>query len=469
MTLSPDLTMRYRIHLPTDHDTAIDDECESCKISIQLIYDGGYAWLGIALAGGVDSNSPMIGAHAIVGQPGISDPATFYLGGKSPELVRRTELHVGESSIDYIGGRTVMDFTIAFGDWRGDENLGIRLNSPSSFLWAHGSDGETELNYHGPNNKSTFTINNLLESSSEENSSSSSNGEEEGQNPQSMSRTSKSTKSAWLAHGILAFLAFGIFVPTAISSALLRNCTLPNSFCGIRLEEMRNKVLTKYWLYIHMGFNTTAAAFTVIVFSVAVSNINREGGYSHWMTAHSKMGLSMFILVLCQVLGGYLRPSAAAKGGTSGNGVHAKVDDDELAMTEGDEREAPVDDINNNTEESQIVEETRVLPMKSVVRQAWELFHNILGIALFFFGVWQMYEGIELYHNRYNNASFATVVIFYFLWMSLWICVIVGTIVYKWFLTHHDVVSGGGVGAASENSEGVPGQNIELDKDSEIS
>ncbi|KAL7442538.1 hypothetical protein ACHAXH_009818, partial [Discostella pseudostelligera] len=291
--------MRYTVHLPTEDDVAIDDECESCSISVQMIYDGGYAWLGIGLAG--ESNS-MIGGHAIVGQPGISDPATFYLGGKDPELVRRTEMHVGASRIDYVGGKTVMDFTIAFGDWRGDKNTGIRLYSPSSFIWAHGRDGETELGYHGPGNKSTFTINTLLDNQSNDENSSSSSSEEE--------VSSKLMKSAWLAHGIMAFLAFGIFVPTAISSAVLRNCTLPTIF-GTRLENMRSTLLSKYWLYIHMGLNSTAATFTVIVFSVAVSNISKDGG-PHWETAHAKMGLSIFILVGCQVIGGYFRPSAAA-------------------------------------------------------------------------------------------------------------------------------------------------------------
>lgn len=461
--------MRYRIHLPADRDVSIDDECESCKISIQMIYDGGYTWLGIGLAGGVNSGSPMIGGHAIVGQPGISDPATFYLGGKTPELVRRTELHVGESSIDFIGGRTVMDFTIAFGDWRGDENMGIRLNGPSSFIWAHGSDGETELKYHGPDNKSTFTITNLLDSQSNDADNSSSSSEKEGYNSQSMSRTTKSTKSAWIAHGIMAFLAFGLFVPSAISSALLRNCTLHPIF-GPRLEDIRSKVLTKYWLHVHMVFNTTAAAFTVIVFSVAVSNTNREGS-AHWDCAHSKMGLAMFILVLCQVFGGYFRPSAAAKA-ISGISSHMKVDD-ELAMNEDDGGEDRVDNngINskesNNNEEGE--EEVQVFPSKSVARQSWELFHNILGLALFFFGVWQIYEGIELYHDRYGNANFTTVVIIYFMVMALWICIIGGAIVNKLFFMKPVAASGGGNEASNNSNVDVklPDQQIESDEASE--
>lgn len=442
--------MRYTIHYPED-DVPIDDECESCSISVQMIYDGGYAWLGIGLAGGVQSNSPMIGGHAIVGQPGISDPATFYLGGKDPELVRRTEMHVGASRIDYVGGKTVMDFTIAFGDWRGDENTGIRLYSPSSFIWAHGRDGETELGYHGPENKSTFTINTLLDNQSNDENSSSSSSEEE--------VSSKSMKSAWLAHGIMAFLAFGIFVPTAISSAVLRNCTLP-TICGTRLENMRSTLLSKYWLYIHMGFNTTAAAFTVIVFSVAVSNISKDGG-PHWETAHAKMGLSMFILVFCQVIAGYLRPSATT------TSIPGDTQVDDLVMTENEEGEA---DVHNNNEECKNSNEEvpQALPMKSMLRQAWELLHNILGIALFVFGVWQMYEGMELYHQRYDNASFATAVVFYFLWMAFWLCIIVGAIVYKWFFLKHDGSSGGVGGVPGENEGAVeqPGQKIEHDKSS---
>jgi len=90
-----------------------------------------------------------------------------------------------------------------------------------------------------------------------------------------------------------------------------------------------------------------------------------------------------------------------------------------------------------------------------MLRQAWELLHNILGIALFVFGVWQMYEGMELYHQRYDNASFATAVVFYFLWMAFWLCIIVGAIVYKWFFLKHDGSSVSIDGAASVQNGAV--------------
>lgn len=190
------------------------------------------------------------------------------------------------------------------------------------------------------------------------------------------------------------------------------------------------------------------------------------------------MGLAIFILVLCQVLGGYLRPSAAPKaisGGRSNETV-----DGELIMTEDDKGEAQVEDsdiiggeTHNNEEDKK--EEVRVFPSKSVVRQTWELFHHILGIALFLFGVWQMYEGIELYHGRYDNASFVAIVVLYFLWMSLWICIIGGAFVYKWFFLKHGVASGRGDGAASEKndvteqvSETIESDNEAAEKSSDI-
>mgnify|MGYP000582989964 CR=1 FL=1 len=82
------------------------------------------------------------------------------------------------------------------------------------------------------------------------------------------------------------------------------------------------------------------------------------------------------------------------------------------------------------------------MAMKSQKRQAWELAHNVLGLALFLFGVWQMYEGIELYHMRYGNSSFIGVAIFYCMWMGSWTALIVGASVYKWMYQNGVSTSG---------------------------
>ena len=111
-----------------------------------------------------------------------------------------------------------------------------------------------------------------------------------------------STKSRWLAHGIMAFLAFGVFAPLAITTAILRDCYVP-----ARRKNFMSK-FTNRWLYVHVVLNTLTYFFTLVIFSVAVSTINIEKD-SHWEHPHSKMGLAIFIIASFQILGGYLRPS----------------------------------------------------------------------------------------------------------------------------------------------------------------
>lgn len=75
LQLSKDLTLQYKINIPEDYDpTNTEDECKACKIEGQLSYDG-YAWLGI----GLSQNGEMEGSHAIIGQPNIKAPKSYYL------------------------------------------------------------------------------------------------------------------------------------------------------------------------------------------------------------------------------------------------------------------------------------------------------------------------------------------------------------------------------------------------------
>ena len=76
------------------------------------------------------------------------------------------------------------------------------------------------------------------------------------------------TQSAWLAHGIMAFLAFGVFVPLAITTAIFCDCGAVPPFCKALASN-----ISEWWLYINVGLNTFTYIFTLIVFSVAVSTI----------------------------------------------------------------------------------------------------------------------------------------------------------------------------------------------------
>jgi len=440
--LSPDLSMRYRIHLPDDYhsvshtDTNESSSCEECKISVQLLYNG-FSWLGI----GVSPKGQMVGGHAVIGQPGLAEPREYYLDGKDIDYITRKDIDYGTSTtvledttIEFIDGQTVMEFTTSFSNWGIQSPVGVSLNNLYTFIWAHGSDGGAALSYHGPNSKSSYTIDNLMGFSS-------SSSTQQGLNSMASLQQAASTKAAWLAHGIMAFLAFGVFVPLAITTAILRDCDAVPPFC----KGLANKI-SERWLYIHVGLNSFTYIFTLIVFSVAVSTINRER-YSHWEHGHSKMGLAIFILASFQVLGGYFRPSSATTLPTTSNG------DNNTAKEPAEENDGVSEMTNENS-----IGEIKAMPMKSTLRQTWELLHHLLGIALFIFGMWQMYEGIELYHARYvrSRSSSLTIAGFYIVWMALWTIVIIGGTLYKWFFQSRDGLGGedGGVGGEEKQQPG---------------
>eukprot|EP00985_Skeletonema_marinoi_P016023 scaffold8486_cov73-Skeletonema_marinoi.AAC.1 len=102
--------------------------------------------------------------------------------------------------------------------------------------------------------------------------------------------------SAWLAHGIIAFIAWGVLVPTAVQSAIMRSL-----FKG------------PAWFKLHQNINATAMALTVVVFAIGVAVTSKEGAV-HFENSHERMGLAMFIIATLQVLDGAKRPHAPGSG-----------------------------------------------------------------------------------------------------------------------------------------------------------
>lgn len=300
--------------------------------------------------------------NACSGEPGLSEPKAYYLNGKDQSLITRSNIVLEDATIDFVNGNTVMEFTTTFESLGTqspieEEPAGISLSGTSSFIWAHGKDGQNELAYHG-SNKAVYELNDM----------SSGTASEAAASKMTISSSISSYKSKWFAHGVLAFISWGICAPVAISSSILRNF---------------NKHLTKWWFYIHLGCNSVNYFFTFVVFFLALSTIKKEGS-SHWYHAHNKMGLAIFLLATFQVAGGLFRPK------------------------------------------------TKENESKSKLRQYWELGHSISGIMIFLFGVWQMYAGLVLYNSRYENSDFTAVLWFYIIWMGLWTGLLVGGTIYKW-------------------------------------
>ncbi len=219
-----------------------------------------------------------------------------------------------DASVEVIDRQTIMKFTKTM-----KETGQIEITSgENKFLWAHGSSDV--LRYH--RSRSQFDLN-LSNGLSEE--------------------VKVPNMKVWLAHGVIAFLAWGVLLPISVNASLFRNLHPIGSL----------------WFKCHRAFNTTAFALFVALFLIALSYTMKEGT-SNFNNSHGRMGLVMLILTTFQMLFGIFRPHLTFP---------------------GSDKE------------------------KAKVRKVWEGVHRLLGAALLLCGFWQMSSGIKLFCNKYSVSA----------------------------------------------------------------
>ena len=330
--VSAEYLLRYKINVP---EGTTEAECESsgCTISMEAHYSGE-GWVAI----GFSTNGAMVGSEAVIGlNPGVV-PLKYNLAGQDVNGVQpmpESQQTLTDASVSFEDGNTILRFTKTMYE---EGEIPITTGD-NIFLEAYGTSDT--LGYHA--NRGIVNIN-LASGSSE--------------------ALTAPNMSAWLAHGIMAFLAWGVFVPFAVQSSLLRSF-LPEG---------------PMWFNLHRAFNVTGFALFIAAFAVAVAYVAKENE-EHFSNSHEKMGLAMFIMAFVQVLGGIVRP-------------HLPNSDD--------------------TE-------------KSSQRKGWEIGHRLLGVSLLACGFWQMQEGIQLYaiifsvdENSENGVTIA-----YWVWIGIMSAIIV--------------------------------------------
>ena len=337
--LSPDLLLRYRINVP---DTTTQEICDGCTITMETVYDGE-AWVGIAFS----NNGQMVGSEAVIGIPdGQKVPPRKYhqysyaLCDVVPMDTAAQTLTDATVTIDDVG-RTIMKFTKLMKE---AGEIEISMVGEMGFLWAVGSS--IELGYH--QSRSPFAIS-LSTGLAQE--------------------IKVPNMTAWLVHGILAFVAWGVLIPFAIDSSLFRSM-LPKK------QGSSGSSSSKLWFNLHRTLNTTAFALFIALFSIAVAVTAKEGG-DHFFNSHEKVGLIMFIITTLQVVSGIFRP-----------------------------RLPPPESVDE---------------VKTTARKGWEGGHRLLGVGLLACGFWQMQDGIELYVMKYSisEENESKVVIAYWAWIGL--------------------------------------------------
>mmetsp|Transcript_17031 Transcript_17031/g.27662 ORF Transcript_17031/g.27662 Transcript_17031/m.27662 type:complete len:499 (+) Transcript_17031:131-1627(+) len=197
-----------------------------------------------------------------------------------------------------------------------------------------------------------------------------------------------STRSMWVAHGMVLALAWGLLAPLAIGAAYLR-----------KMQFLQKDAL---WLCLHFYLSVSCVIFTVFGFIFAVLASSMEADETHFQKdTHHKAGLTIFLLVLVQVAAGHFRPS---------NAPATKLlkdknnDNDSLPSVEQDNKdldETMEIDNGEGTEVPRLPSHEDDKPTK--IRQYWEYFHRFLGITLLGLAWYNCTTGIVLQSEKYEQ------------------------------------------------------------------
>jgi len=190
--------------------------------------------------------------------------------------------------------------------------------------------------------------------------------------------TTSSSRSAWVAHGTIGAIVFGLLVPAAISSALFRD------------------LIPTHWIYIHVCVNVVTFAMTFFTVGIAFATMNGMGGAGegHMKEVHHIVGLMLLLLVSFQTANGFLRPPREFVTGedNSDNGNSA-------ALSFGSK--LSVEKVGSVT-----------------ARGLWYLVHRLSGILIFAFGAYQVTSGLGLFATRFGTPDYGSVYIGYIAWLT---------------------------------------------------
>ena len=259
------------------------------------------------------------------------------------------------SVVEVTNGQTIMKFTKLL-----SETGEIDINAGDNiFLWANGYSNTLGLH------KGFSSVNVNLSSGSVE-------------------ARSAPNMSAWLAHGIMAFIAWGMLVPFAVQSSMFRTLLPKDKSPMSRRISVLPTGKATLWFTLHRAFNGVAFSLTIALFAVAVAYTAKEKG-DHFHQTHQIVGLSMSVGTVMMVVGGVFRPH--------------------LPPPQSGEK-------------------------KSKKRQAWEIGHRVKGLLLLAIGFWQMWSGIKWYSYKYGVDG-SDVLIAYWVWIGLMIALIVTGFVFS--------------------------------------
>lgn len=183
--------------------------------------------------------------------------------------------------------------------------------------------------------------------------------------------TTSKKYAAWIAHGTIAILCFGLLVPASISSALFR------------------EAMPEYWIYIHVFLNVATFVLVTVTVGVAFATMNSLGDKKegHLKELHHVVGLFLLFMVSFQTVNGFLRPPR------------------EFVTEDGE-------DFTPGAIHSSDWERSKFTP-----RTLWHLVHRATGVFIFALGTWQIQSGMAIYARKYSGADWGSVYLGYVGWL----------------------------------------------------
>mmetsp|Transcript_16332 Transcript_16332/g.36542 ORF Transcript_16332/g.36542 Transcript_16332/m.36542 type:complete len:442 (+) Transcript_16332:371-1696(+) len=183
-----------------------------------------------------------------------------------------------------------------------------------------------------------------------------------------------SHRSAWIAHGAIGAVSFGLLVPSAIGTAFFRDC-MPAS-----------------WIYVHVVVNVMTFATVFFAVGIAFATMGSMGDASegHMKELHHIVGLLLLLMVSFQVANGFLRPPRVFVPEDDGD-VYG---DDEDRRTEGKAGGC------------------------LSARKTWHFVHGLGGMSIFGLGAYQVHSGLGLFARRYAVTDWGDVYLGYIGWVA---------------------------------------------------
>jgi len=335
--LEDGLTLSYKL-VSSRH--ASDGQVDAVEFTFTY---KGEAWLGL----GVNPEGPfMAGSEVVIGKPleiaSLTNPGKYSLSGYGAGAVNALPNEYQSllnASISINNGETILRFTKLLNEANEHQ---ININDDTRFVYAIGSSSHyPSMHIVGK----AFTLNLSATSVAK---------------PE---RKRRDVTRIFLAHAVMAFIAWAVLAPMAAAASYLRKI-FPEG---------------PTWFKVHMSFNVTNFVLTIVAFVTAVVYRSPRFNNPHFVT-----GWIIMAAVILQVALGVFRPhvSESAK-----PGLNSLIQQLKLGSK----------------------------------RAYWEVAHKLLGYGLLCLSMWQIYTGLGMLRDNFGIKDY---LVAYWSWMiAFYACV----------------------------------------------